>query len=183
MPLASLLILAAFLWAGTATAQRAVSGKKKSIAGEGKPAKASVKVVSKQPGNGKKATEPVMLFKRTPCFGPCPHYEATIYADGRVSYIGYRYVRLTGSHELKMPVATVTTILADARRLRFATYNERYSQGSTDLPSTILSIRQPNGMLKTVQAEEGTPSELTALLTYISNEIEKISGGVSVSDR
>jgi hypothetical protein len=184
MRLFSVLLLAAFLWTTSAAAQNMVAGKpltkSKAVMVTRTPAKSKIKVVTKKPEVVKKVdSTPVIVFKRTPCFGTCPHYEATIYADGRVSYVGYRYVALTGPHELQLPKGIVNAILDDARRLNFATYDERYSQGSTDLPATVLSIRQASGQLKTVQAEEGTPPELEALLKYISTEIEKVSGGTS----
>ncbi|MCB2407613.1 DUF6438 domain-containing protein [Hymenobacter lucidus] len=184
MRFALLLLLAALLGTGRLAAQnlRATKAKTKMVAVT--PTKTKVKVVTKQPVAAKKVDSmPVIVFKRTPCFGRCPNYEATIYADGRVSYIGYRDVPLTGAHELKLPAATIKAILEDARRLNFATYDERYSQGSLDLPATVLSIRQDNGRLKTVQAEEGTPPELDELLKYIGAEIEKVSGSTSAADR
>ncbi|PJJ48054.1 DUF6438 domain-containing protein [Hymenobacter chitinivorans] len=192
MRLFLLLLLATLLGAGSAPAQNLLADKNKAktktvLLGR-EPAKGKLKVVTKKPAAAKPATKkveavPVIVFKRTPCFGTCPHYEATIFSDGHVTYIGYRYVPLTGPHELKLPVATVNTILDEARRLNFATYEERYSQGSTDLPATILSIRQPNGQLKTVQAEEGTPPELEAFMKSVAAEIEKVSGGTTAADR
>lgn len=186
MRLSASLLLAGLLWAGSLSAQNIAADRSKTKVVSREPTK--IKLVTKKPGassaTAKKANAtPVILFKRTPCFGKCPHYEATIYPNGRVSYTGYGDVRLTGTHELQLPPAIVNTILADARRLNFATYEERYSQGASDLPATVLSIRQPSGQLKTVQAEEGTPPELEALMKYISNEIDKISGGTPTADR
>ncbi|MCB2378283.1 DUF6438 domain-containing protein [Hymenobacter sp. BT635] len=183
MRLPASLLLVFLLWAGSAPAQNLITGKTKTKA-VAVTDRSKIKLVTKKPvatnvAAKKVDSAPVFVFKRTPCFGTCPHYEATVYADGRVSYTGYGYVARTGSHELKLPQAVVNTILDDARRLNFPTYEERYSQGSTDLPATVLSIRQPNGQLKTVQAEEGTPPELDSLLKYISTEIEKVSGGPS----
>ncbi|UOQ71966.1 DUF6438 domain-containing protein [Hymenobacter cellulosilyticus] len=186
MRLSFALLLAALLGAVSAPAQNLLADKNKAktktVSLSRQPVKTKVKVVTKKPVAAKKVEAvPVIVFKRTPCFGTCPHYEATIFSDGHVSYIGYRYVPLTGPHEMKIPLATVNKILDDARRLNFATYEERYSQGSTDLPATILSIRQANGQLKTVQAEEGTPPELETLLKFVGAEIEKVSGGTNAA--
>ncbi|TGE22404.1 hypothetical protein E5K00_19380 [Hymenobacter aquaticus] len=176
------LLVAGLLWAGSLSAQNLLSDRTKTKIVSREPTK--IKLVTKKPAASAVAAKkvdsaPVFVFKRTPCFGTCPHYEATVYADGRVSYTGYGYVKRTGTHEFRLPQNVVNTVLDDARRLNFSTYEERYSQGSTDLPATVLSIRQPNGQLKTVQAEEGTPPELDSLLKYISTEIEKVSGGVT----
>ncbi|TGE23076.1 DUF6438 domain-containing protein [Hymenobacter metallicola] len=185
MRVPALLLFVALLWADRISAQNIAADRTKSKIVSREPTK--IKLVTKKPAANAAAKKvdsaPLIVFKRTPCFGTCPHYEATIYADGRVSYTGYGYVQRTGTHELKLPQRVVSTILDDARRLNFSTYEDRYSQGSTDLPTTVLSIRQPNGQVKTVQAEEGTPAELEALLQYISTEIEKVSGGTSTTDR
>jgi hypothetical protein len=168
-------LLLALTVSATACAQRAT------------PAKSAAKVTkvkSKAPRKSaaQAQTAPVMVFKKTPCYGPCPEYEATIYPDGRVSYMGRSNVRLMGAHELKLPAATVKKALADAQSLGFGQLNDHYApKNVTDLPSTFLSVRQPDGTLKTVetvQADGAVPAALQALLDYLSQELDKIAGNV-----
>jgi len=145
--------------------------------------KAKAKQPAKKAPARKVQAAPVIVFKKTPCFGTCPDYDATIYPDGRVTYVGRTNVKLTGTRELKLPATTVTAILTDAQSLGFRKLQEHYSSGATDMPSTFLSIRQPDGTLKTVQVEDGAPEPLRNLLTYISGELDKISGNAVATDR
>jgi len=122
------------------------------------------------------AAGPVIVFRKTPCFGTCPHYEASIYADGRVSYEGFKYAPVEGKRELKMPVETVNTILAEAKAVRFTELREQYTLGTSDLPSTSLTITPRTGPAKTVTVEEGGPAELKNLLDYVQKQVEESLG-------
>lgn len=119
--------------------------------------------------------EPVLLFEKTPCFGPCPVYKATIYADGRVQYQGEQNVPLVGKHTLRLPADTVTYIRREAERMNFGSLRGSYSQNATDLPSTYLTVRQPDGSLKEVRVEGGAPAELEKLLAYIHRQIKQVA--------
>ena len=149
------------------------------LAGCASQAQQAPKATSKQQAEtnkaaaNKPATEAalVIVFRKTPCFGFCPHYEASIYADGRVSYEGFKYAPVEGKRELKLPIATIKTILDEARALHFTELPERYSQGTTDLPATSLTISPASGPTKTVTVEEGAPTELKNLLSYIEKQI------------
>ncbi|MBC8083809.1 MAG: hypothetical protein H7Z21_11405 [Hymenobacter sp.] len=122
---------------------------------------------------------PIIVFRKTPCFGTCPHYEAYIYADGRVRYEGFKYAPVEGRRELKLPLETVNTILAEARIARFAELPEKYSLGTTDLPATSLTLSPATGPAKTVTVEEGAPVELQNLLRYVEKQITDSLGASS----
>ncbi|RYU79170.1 DUF6438 domain-containing protein [Hymenobacter persicinus] len=178
MRLLPALLLALTVSATTACAQHAT------------PTKSAPKITKVKAKKTKKAaaaqaqTAPVLVFKRTPCFGTCPDYDATIYADGRVQYEGRSNVSKVGTHELKLPAATVRKVLADAQRLGFAQLNDRYAPKTvTDLPSTFLSVRQPNGQLKTVQVEGPAPAGLQELFDYLSAELDKAAGNAAPAGR
>ena len=119
------------------------------------------------------AAEPVIVFRRTPCYGTCPHYEATIYPDGRVQYEGLQYAPVEGKREFKLPMAVVNRIRQDADQMGFFQMKERYPTRFTDMPSTFLTIRRPDGTMKLVQAEDNIPPSLQKLFDYIHAEIVK----------
>lgn len=160
------LLLAALLTGCAAQAQQAPKPVKKAAAV--KPARKSKKAA---PAAAAKAAAPVIVFSRTPCMGRCPHYTASIYADGRVSYEGLQYAPLEGKREFKISVSTVNTILFQAREMNFAKLPKTYSDGATDLPATSLSIRQAEGPATAVSVESGAPAELTNLLRYVEKQI------------
>ena len=143
-------------------------------------------MAAKAPVTAKSEAAPVLTFERTPCFGTCPAYTMQVFADGRVAYEGRRGVPMLGTKELKLPASAVADLLRQAKEARFEQFQDRYSQNTTDLPSTIIAMRQPNGQLKTVVLEEGAPENVRQLFTYISNQLDtlaKLSTAVPSADR
>jgi hypothetical protein len=118
---------------------------------------------------------PVISFERTACFGTCPSYVMQVYADGRVAYEGRRFVTIEGKKDLKLPAAAVTDMLQQARNAHFETFEKTYSSGVTDVPSTILTIRQPDGNLKKVTAEGNAPENVRELFTYFGNQLDALA--------
>ncbi|WP_426059484.1 DUF6438 domain-containing protein [Hymenobacter sp. B1770] len=173
-----LLLLFAFSLALPACAQKATTSQK------AKPQKASKKATAEEGRlkevKAKQETGPVLTFERTPCFGTCPGYVMQVYADGRVDYEGRRAVPMMGKKELKLTPAVVTEMLRKAKEANFDQFKDRYSEYTSDLPSTIVAIRQPNGQLKTVVVEEGEPSNVKAFFTYLGNQFDQLAqlGGV-----
>jgi hypothetical protein len=112
-------------------------------------------------------TEPVLVFQQTPCNRRCPTYTATIFADGRVEYNGQRYVPRLGKHTLSLPPATVAKLLGEARSLHFEQLQERYVGNTTDLPATIITVRQPGAAAKAVYAAEAIPEKLQGYINFL----------------
>ncbi|WP_045690011.1 DUF6438 domain-containing protein [Hymenobacter sp. AT01-02] len=119
---------------------------------------------------------PVMVFERTPCYGMCPHYTARLYADGRVEYEGFRHAPVEGKRTAQIAPSVVQNLLRQADLLGFQKLDNMYSSGVTDLPTTALSIRYPDGTTKAVRAESGAPVELRNLFATLNTEIEKALG-------
>ena len=168
--LAVLLLLFAFGATLPACAQKAPGQKttKKVSQKAAKPTKPAAAKPGKEAG-------PVITFERTPCFGTCPGYSMKVFADGRVAYEGRRAVPLMGPRELRLPAATVAEMLRMAREAQFEQFQESYSRGVTDLPSTIVAVRQPNGQLKTVTVEGGAPENVQALFAYLGNQFDMLA--------
>ncbi|MVN78285.1 hypothetical protein GO988_18295 [Hymenobacter sp. HMF4947] len=120
--------------------------------------------------------EPVLVFQRTPCYGTCPAYTATIFADGRVEYEGQRFVPVLGKHTLKLPVATVNELLAGAKRINFNSLEERYSRNTSDLPATIITVHPVGQPLKAVFADEGIPANLQGYINLLKARLDPLSG-------
>ncbi|TVT41784.1 hypothetical protein FNT36_10200 [Hymenobacter setariae] len=121
------------------------------------------------------ATEPVLVFQRTPCYGTCPAYKATIFADGRVEYDGQRFVTLLGKHTLRLPVATVQGMLAEAKRIDFNSLQARYSHNTSDLPSTIITVHPVGQSAKVVSAEEDYPEKLQGYINYLKAKLDPLA--------
>ena len=133
---------------------------------------------SKAAPAAKAATEPVLVFQRTPCHGTCPTYTATIFADGRVEYDGERFVNLLGKHTLSLPVATVNQLLAEAKRIEFSKLRDRYAGQTYDLPSTIITVHPVGQPAKTVHAMEGIPASLESYIEYLNKQLDPLANNV-----
>ncbi|HEX8504200.1 MAG TPA: DUF6438 domain-containing protein [Hymenobacter sp.] len=169
-----LLLLLGFSCSLPACAQNATSSTRQ--AKPKKPSKkeaareAQAKAVKEQQEKG-----PVLTFERTPCFGICPAYSMQVFADGRVAYEGRRAVPMLGKQELRLPAAAVADMLRTAKEFKFETFDRQYSRGTTDLPSTVIAVRQPNGQLKTVTVEEGAPQNVQAFVAYLTSQFDKLA--------
>lgn len=123
-----------------------------------------------------KTQEPVLIYQRTPCYGRCPAYTATIFADGRVEYDGQRFVPLLGKHTLSLPPATVAAMLAEAKRINFSTLPERFRGNTSDLPATIITVHPVGQPLHAVYASEGIPAPLQGYINYLNGRLDPLAG-------
>jgi hypothetical protein len=92
-----------------------------------------------------------------------------------VAYEGRRAVPVLGKHDLKLSAAAVADMLRQAKEAHFDTFDKRYSRNTSDLPSTVVAIRQPNGTLKTVTVEEGAPENVKNLFIYLGNQFDQLA--------
>ncbi|MDJ0366386.1 DUF6438 domain-containing protein [Hymenobacter sp. H14-R3] len=122
-----------------------------------------------------KEAAPVLVFQRTPCNGTCPVYTATVFADGRVEYDGQRFVKFLGKQTLSLPVATINDILAEAKRINFSQFDERYSGLTVDLPAAIITVQPVGQPRHAVLAEEGFPPSLKAYIDYVGARIDPLT--------
>ncbi|MFD1871446.1 DUF6438 domain-containing protein [Hymenobacter bucti] len=118
----------------------------------------------------------VLVFQRTPCHGTCPIYTATIFRNGKVAYEGERFVPRTGQHALALDPATVTAMLAEARRINFNGFAPSYSANVSDLPSTIITVYQPGQPRHKVTAEANIPAPLQQYIAYLRDKIDPLAG-------
>ncbi|TDN38440.1 hypothetical protein E4631_02910 [Hymenobacter sp. UV11] len=119
---------------------------------------------------------PVLVFQRTPCYGTCPAYTASIFADGRVEYEGQRFVPVLGKHTLRLPPSTVAEMLAAAQRINFSQLEERYSRNTSDLPATVITVHPAGQPAKSVFAAEEIPAGLQGYITYLKGQLDPLAG-------
>ncbi|GAA4494626.1 hypothetical protein GCM10023172_05130 [Hymenobacter ginsengisoli] len=123
-----------------------------------------------------KTQEPVLVYQRTPCYGRCPAYTATVYADGRVEYDGQRFVPLLGKHTLSLPPAQVADMLAEAKRINFSALADQYAGHTTDLPATLITVHPAGQPLHAVYASEGIPENLQGYIKYLNSRLDPLTG-------
>lgn len=119
-------------------------------------------------------------LRRTSCYGPCPIYTLSIDADGRITFVGEKFVRVVGRQTAHIDLSVVAKLLARAESMRFFDLHNAYKyienpDGThttiTDQPTTYVSITA-NGRSKTVEDYVGAP---TALREF-EREIDEAAG-------
>ena len=73
-----------------------------------------------------------LSMTRGPCFGACPMYAVTVYGDGRVEFVGDRFVEKTGSHSAVADPVRVAELFAYAESIGFF-----------DMPQNITPANEP----------------------------------------
>ena len=107
-------------------------------------------------------TENYLKIKRTGCFGTCPIYEMTLFEDGSASYIGKRFVEVTGKANHKFDPKLVAGLMNRAKRLDFGSLQPVYDNPSiSDMEAVFIEY---NGVPIKVRYEEDVPKELLKLI-------------------
>lgn len=108
----------------------------------------------------------VAQIRRTPCFGYCPSYVLNIYESGYAEYKGERNVKNIGLYAARVDPNLIAQLVQKAEELGFFQMEFFYDdQNVTDLPSTITSIRNEQGIKSVVNRFNG-PKELMAFNKY-----------------
>ncbi|HEX9951997.1 MAG TPA: DUF6438 domain-containing protein [Rubricoccaceae bacterium] len=95
----------------------------------------------------------VVTLERTACFGWCPVYTVTAFADGRVAFEGREHVATVGAAEGRVDPAVVAGLVAQAEAADHAGYPDALTRGSdacervsTDGPTATTTVRTASGV-------------------------------------
>jgi len=108
----------------------------------------------------------IMMLERTPCFGACPVFKATLYQNGLLIYEGKRFTLKTGCFYARVPKKEMNKLnkwFADAG---FFNLKDQYPENDvapTDLPSCNLFFNKGNAQKTINDKNWNTPEPLTRL--------------------
>lgn len=127
-----------------------------------------------QAGNGAEALAAGPSFKigmrRGPCYGRCPIYRVTVDSDGRVEFVGDRFVAAPGVQQKQIDVAGVAALGMKARQL-FATVGDvtpgtkACGTYTTDMPQISLEFDE-GGRIHTIAHYTGCANVPAALAEF-----------------
>ncbi len=138
--------------------------------------------------------ETQITLERTICFGRCPNYRVTIGGDGTVTYEGWRFVKVGGTHGKKIPAGKVQELVRAFTDIDYFNLKDVYdfeinADGSmttaTDMPMVITSLTL-NGRSKRVEDSFGAPQKLRDLerkIDLIAGTSMWVSGNASPAPR
>ena len=76
---------------------------------------------------------PLATLRRTTCFGTCPEYDLTIYKDGRVEYLGWRWVKACGRHTAVLTPTAVAALEAAFAQASYFALDDAYDRYCPEL--------------------------------------------------
>jgi hypothetical protein len=84
----------------------------------------------------------VARMSRTACFGTCPIYEVSVYADGTVEYEGHRFVKDEGKRTAKLTQSQLAQVRAAFEKAGFLKLEGDFAcYEMTDMPSANVTYR------------------------------------------
>jgi hypothetical protein len=122
-----------------------------------------------------------VTLKRMACYGTCPVYSVVIHGNGLVEYLGELNVDIPGDQTGRIPPEKLIDLLRDFEDIHFFDLQDKYSEGCTDQPTTIISILV-DGKTKEVRNYfggcEGAKSGPQVDLARLAEQIDKAAGSV-----
>ena len=121
-----------------------------------------------------KATDSISL-ERTACYGTCPVYTLTIYADGKVAYKGENHIEQIGLYSGQLEKQATIALFAKISSYSWQLYPEKYPIDNYDFPQFHLEYKS-NDMTKLVKGNTNAAQELIAL----AKQMDKLVGGITL---
>ncbi len=109
-------------------------------------------------------------FEKTVCFGTCPVYNMTIYGNGKISYTGSRFVKKSGTHELRAKSEDLKQLFDHLYNMEFDKLKDRYDTNVTDIPSTIINYKKKTVVLRWYAYAPESLRELDRILINIAEK-------------
>ena len=123
-----------------------------------------------------------VTLQRSGCYGYCPAYRVTVFADGRVEYEGMADVKVLGFRSATLGAAELRKLKDELNKAGFLGLRDSYDSSeagctavATDSPSVKLSART-DGMLKSVDHYLGCLGPVSDRLASLENAIDRIAG-------
>ena len=116
---------------------------------------------------------PFLVMQKTPCYGPCPAYEATIMENGNITFVGWRNLPIHDNDTVQLSLTQneLKLLRADIAALNYPSLQTVYSSEWTDSPSTYLTFYQDGKEAKKIKHQTGGPD---ALLKFMENLDKKL---------
>jgi hypothetical protein len=123
-----------------------------------------------------------ITLERTACFGTCPIYTLTLTADGKVTFDGKRFTKVTGPASGSITKKAFRGLVSEFKKIGYFSLPDQYWPGTpqcprrvTDMPSANTSLRL-NGKTKVVAHYHGCgDSGKLPQLTALENKIDVVA--------
>ena len=119
--------------------------------------------------NNKKVNQdPLIIMQRTACYGTCPQYDISIYANGLIRYNGKAFVDRLSCFQAVLNSSIIIDITLYLESINFFQLDTAYISAITDIPSVITEVNFNNKTHKVVDRLNG-PKELKKIYSLIDS--------------
>ncbi|MDX5480463.1 MAG: DUF6438 domain-containing protein [Hymenobacteraceae bacterium] len=115
--------------------------------------------------------QPLLFFQKTPCYGSCPAYDAMLYEDGSITFVGYAHVPATDTLQLCLPKQELARLRAAMQELDYASLQSSYLSQWTDVPSTYITFYRGGKEVKRIKHQEGGPEKYVHFQEWLHERI------------
>ncbi len=106
-------------------------------------------------------------MKKGPCFGQCPVFDLTVYANGLMSYRGERYTNKMGLYHKRLAKQSLNELKEALRRANLWQYANVYRSDFPDLPAVTITYFEGDKS-KTILGKENRPDAVIELENYLT---------------
>jgi hypothetical protein len=89
-------------------------------------------------------------FQADACFGPCPIFTMTIFADGSALYDAKEYNEQMGQFKTSIKKPDLDSLFTLVANVNIFTLKDKYSMLATDHPTYTLTVKLKDGKNKTI---------------------------------
>ena len=117
-----------------------------------------------QSNTDKQHSKQLLQFMKTPCYGPCPAYQADIMDDGSVVFVSWGNIAQVADDDtlmLRLNKQELKELKADIKALNYTSFQETYLSDWTDRPTSYLTFYTDGKSVKRIKHQEGGPEALT----------------------
>lgn len=117
---------------------------------------------------------PMIIMKRTACYGTCPQYEISIYHNGIIRYDGKAFVDKLDCSEAILHDNVLLAIQSRLADINFFDFKDEYISPITDIPSVIFQVNLRQGSHKVTDRLSG-PKSLKKLHSFIDSIADNVN--------
>lgn len=119
-----------------------------------------------------KAKMVLISLSKSVCFGECPSFDFTVYANGTAIYHGKKFVKRKGKYKAIISAAKINQLLNEASDAEFFSLKDKYdNEYITDLP-TVTTFLNYGGKEKKVICRYECDKRIEKVNIMIENLIE-----------
>lgn len=119
-----------------------------------------------------KTEQPALIFEKKPCFGFCPVYKASFFANGKVEVTYTKSGENPQQTSFNLSKAEIKTLSDRAEKLGVFKMKDTYETLMTDFPVRELTVNFKN-KTKTISYTEGASPEFETYLQDLAALVER----------